>query len=902
MKRLPTAACLLLLLSGLAHAAFGIFQTYAPAEPTFNPVVVATEQHVFSMDPQDTSNYLVPGMGQPAISTAMYYNMFGLYPFRPYDLDTMGAAGAAVKAANGGKRYVWPTSSDHPIFGYGARGGTGFFVGYSHQPWDFPAKLEEIIPVFGSNQTPQHTVNGGFNSYEFIHLTYNPDDADGLPFYVFVEAGPDHWTALWRSSDMVNFTLTEISHWHPVGNAAFTATVSNGGSGYSPGTQLLTVTGGTCTVQPQFNVTVVAGAITSPVRANSGTCTVNPSNPGATTGGGGTGGTLNVTYGAEWSSFVRYSERTGTNAFTTIALSGITPPNVSLWTTTNGIDYTTAYVPILGMEGSPDSAGSTYAMGGTFTIGSQRYIIARENATGGSQYVTVYPADLTTFDKQSSPSKVRLASGWNGNAGTGFPGPNFLQEATAYYEDGIAYILPLYGFPSDVNTTLGQGGPYQAGTNQYGLDQQFVDKLVVRMDDTAARLAAPVGMGVSSASGTATISWKNGLPQNTYRLYRGTNATTQATLIGDYTGVTSATDSPSTGRYWYKLVTLDNGTERKSRVLSTYVSSSSAFVNQHMDRALEDGADPVTCNRAFMDRADAMLDTVGIRSILEIWTHPAFCVKQSAGVISKIYDFGTTRLPRSDDLKTTTSSTTYSATSVNTGPGWTNANNNSYAYWGSTKRGNTIQQKRQITILAAYERTQTSEDLTFMGIGPIFGTSLTGNAIIGLTHKAGSPGTIEFSLSDDVSTKTASVTASGSGMQIAIGTYDGAGGTGMIAYTGSTAGTAVTTLDPNPDFGKTTGNPKFILGSLAGSRNTNNNGGAPDFGPSPFPAYFPFLGSGSIQNYTLRRGQNSGIADVVNFNETNAKGKMQTVMQLGGAINSTQIGQIITELQSTVNW
>jgi hypothetical protein len=126
----------------------------------------------------------------------------------------------------------------------------------------------------------------------------------------------------------------------------------------------------------------------------------------------------------------------------------------------------------------------------------------------------------------------------------------------------------------------------------------------------------------------------------------------------------------------------------------------------------------------------------------------------------------------------------------------------------------------------------------------------------------------------------------------------------MLAYTGTTAGSAVTTLDPNPDFGDTTivGSNRYILGSLAGSRNVALSGSSPDVFPSPFPAAFPFLGSGSIQNYVKRRGTNSGVSDTTLFTETNAQFKGQTVMVLSGAINSTQIGQLNTFLRSTTNW
>lgn len=807
-----------------ANAAFGIFQTYAAS--SFTPTVVASEQHVFGMDPSDPTQYLVPGNGEPAVSTSGYYNSFGLYNFRCYDLDTFGATGAAVKAANGGRRYVWVGGADHPVFGYAFRGGESTYAGFSFQPWDFPDKINEILFFFGTYQTPNHTVSGGFSSYEFPTLGYNPDDPDGLPIYLWIETGPDHYTTLWRSADLVTFTMKEISHWHsPTG---------------------------------------------------------------------------------KWSSFVRYYKRNGASDFTTLCTSTpgdiVGAPCLSIWSSTDGIEYTSNFTAIAGFDGSNPVAGSAYALGLVFEVNGQRYGLGREDASGGglNQYCTIFAMD-SNFNVLTSPAKTRIASGW-GNSN--FPGPGYLQECTGYLEDGILYAWPTYGFPSDVNTTAGStgrgGAPYSLGG---GLDQQFIDKLVVRVDPVAARQAAPVGMGVSCASGTATITWKDALPQNTYRLYRGTDATTQATLIGDYSGVTSATDSPAQGRYWYKLVTLDSGVERGSRTLSVYVSSSSAFVNKHINRVLDDGADSATINRAFLDRMDAMLDTVGIRDILQLFTHAGFGTDANGapGGFLKVYDVGTTRLPRSEDFKATTSATTYDATGVNGGPCWVNANTNSFGYWGSPKRGNTIQQKRQITIIAAYERTQTTDDLTFVGTGPIFGNSLTGNAILALKHTAGSPGTIQFSLSDETSTKTASVTASGSGLQIAIGTYDG---TDMLAYTGSTAGSAVSTLDPNPNFGKSTApnTPGYVVGSLAGGRNTGADGSQPDSMPSPFPAIMCLLGSGSVQNYVLRRGQTTGIADVMTFNENNAKGKVQCVMVLEGAINPTQIGDIITALQSTVDW
>ncbi len=77
------------------------------------------------------------------------------------------------------------------------------------------------------------------------------------------------------------------------------ASVVAGGSGYTNGTQTLTLTGGTCSIPPQFSVTVssnVVQAFPRPIVVTSGTCSGTPGNPAATSGGGGTGATLTVGY------------------------------------------------------------------------------------------------------------------------------------------------------------------------------------------------------------------------------------------------------------------------------------------------------------------------------------------------------------------------------------------------------------------------------------------------------------------------------------------------------------------------------------------------------------------------------------------------------------------------------
>lgn len=80
--------------------------------------------------------------------------------------------------------------------------------------------------------------------------------------------------------------------------SATSASIGNGGTGYTNGAQTFTVSGGTCTTQPQFTITVAGGVLTGPVvLLTAGDCSVAPANPASVTGGGaGTGARLNVGY------------------------------------------------------------------------------------------------------------------------------------------------------------------------------------------------------------------------------------------------------------------------------------------------------------------------------------------------------------------------------------------------------------------------------------------------------------------------------------------------------------------------------------------------------------------------------------------------------------------------------
>lgn len=120
--------------------------------------------------------------------------------------------------------------------------------------------------------------------------------AGGASNHVFVPTnGTSGVTTV--TSDSTSSATTGISTVAVGGGVAVSATVGSGGSGYTNGVQLATVSAGTCSTSPTFNVTVVAGAITNPVLVTPGLCSVVPGNPaGLVISGGGSGGTLNVVY------------------------------------------------------------------------------------------------------------------------------------------------------------------------------------------------------------------------------------------------------------------------------------------------------------------------------------------------------------------------------------------------------------------------------------------------------------------------------------------------------------------------------------------------------------------------------------------------------------------------------
>lgn len=362
------------------------------------------------------------------------------------------------------------------------------------------------------------------------------------------------------------------------------------------------------------------------------------------------------------------------------------------------------------------------------------------------------------------------------------------------------YSVSNVGFTSGSNIAI-------VGLTCGGLWQQGLDYYTEIIDPVAAAGAAPAGARASCAASTATINWYGGvLPTDTMRLYYGPTAGSQTTLVGDFTGTTATyTGMTLNAVGYYKLVYLNGGVEKKNRVVSTYCSTSSAFVNEHLTRALAAGADPATCNRTFMDAFDGWLVANGKSSNLLLATSADFCVAQS-GNITKIFDMGTTRLPKGGDYTPMTSNTTYNATGINGKPAWVNSTNTAYGYYGGgPSRINTIQRKTQITLFAAYQKSHTN------AITPFIMAQFTNRLM--LQHGSGSPGSISCLISDATQQKNATVAVAGLATDVhsAACTFDG---TDWKAWSDAVAGSAQTGLViPSPNLNP----PDMLTGQIGQS-------------------------------------------------------------------------------------
>jgi uncharacterized protein len=463
----------------------------------------------------------------------------------------------------------------------------------------------------------------------------------------------------------------------------------------------------------------------------------------------------------------------------------------------------------------------------------------------GGMYVTRVAVDAA-MNVLTSPAPVRVSNVYSGI----YPGPTYLQNVNCMLENGIMTYYATRGFALSLqNFGFISGSPYNSGNHKPynvggALWHEMVDIYSEIVDASAAASAAPMGVRVSAANGVATLTWNDALPTQTYRLYRGTSPTVQTTLVGNVTGLTT-TDTPylqTPAIQYYKLVYLNGGVEQGSRVVHTYVSKYGAVTNQHMTRVWDDGADPATVDLGKIDTIVTWLAS-GAPSgknhynSLERGVSGSFGVQQNtSGVVSKAYDLGTTRMPRGNDLWfcansagicTAASAATYNPMGIGgTTPALT-VPAGSFGVFGGlidsngrNGRLNNIRRKWATTVIASYAKSSASGDSVLMAIGEFDGMQLT--------HQAGTPGTVRFSLSDDATTKNATMTLSGSATtpHVIAGTF-GCAGVGanpcpgtttgrLIAYADGVAGMPDTNLHGNSDLS--------LFTTLRGQANSGGSG------------------------------------------------------------------------------
>lgn len=726
------------------------------------------------------SQWYTPGNGSPAISTADYYQVNGLYWMRPYDLDTMGSEGATIKAREG-FRYLWFVSPDHPST-INFTASNDFYVGYSNDPQTLPSpttvrkilnegQLTTLVDQNGTTQT-------NFSVYQTPYLVYNPDSG-GDKFYIYAEGnanGFQHELGLFKTSDFLTVTMF---------GPAIPTTTFNGWSSFGRPRRL--------------------GVNNWEVYAFGKPDGSGP-NPTPST--------------------YKYTSTDG-QAWTPDFSKTATYPGPFI--TVAGQDYLLAperltdndYLSLFSVDADKVYSGTTTRISSAFGPSGQGF------ASG-----TVYPGPtyLQEVDvyEESGIATIYVTRGFPSGVTNSLMSGPYLGNSPGFYDvtgSITSNVLDVTAIPAGVpplavgfrllissalivitsfDTGAGGIGKYNitsvsdraSGTISIaangGLMQQFMDIYRVTTNATTAASAAPLGVRADCVSGTVTVSWNNSLPHQNYRVYRGTTAGTQATLIGDVTG-TSITDTPTPGsQYFYKVVTMNSG-EQGSRVVNVYASNNTLMVTRHVNRVINDGGDISKINMTFLASVDSYLTSNDYWKYLTHWVDARFGIKESGGFITKVYCLGTTRLPRGGDytpttsntFPSTTSNTSYSATSFRgTTPSWINNASSAHGYFGNG-RSNSIQRKNEITVIAAYQRPSGTGTAGLFGYGESSG--------LYLQQDSGSSGNINFAMVADVDGAPSTFTtatvpfASATAAHVAAGIFDG---TNLTAYLDGVAGTA----------------------------------------------------------------------------------------------------------------
>lgn len=178
------------------------------------------ETNLFAQPPNKRRQLTRSGL--PASSTADYYHLDGILWWRPYDLQKdFGPHGMMISERNR-SRYVWilgPDDADE-VTGWGGDAGS-IYIGFTNDPAILPSPLGLIKILPFTVEAPNGETYDGL---QVPWLVYNPDDA-AKPFYLYIEG---HWKKnvrkeglLFRSDDLVNWTMHGVSHATQSGNASY---------------------------------------------------------------------------------------------------------------------------------------------------------------------------------------------------------------------------------------------------------------------------------------------------------------------------------------------------------------------------------------------------------------------------------------------------------------------------------------------------------------------------------------------------------------------------------------------------------------------------------------------------------------------------------------------------------
>lgn len=727
------------------------------------------------------SSWYTPGNGSPAISTSDYYLMHGIYWARPFDLDTMGSDGATIKARENA-RYVWMMGVDHPPSASGFQGTADFYVGYSNDPqvWPDPTTLRmlrrEQDAVNLTDQASQTQNN--FFAYQTPHLVYNPDSA-GDKFYVYAEgqstsSARQHELTLFTTSDFLTTTMvgpaiptTNFDGWTSFGKPQRLGVnswiVYTFGKADATATNTVwykyTSTDGFAWT-PDFSKIVVGPGPFTTISGQDYFITQENANP---------------------NSYVALlpidANKQATGGYTRISAGyGPNGSGVSAYPGPTYLQSVEAYeedgiASIYAVRGFPTSSHDATNAGPFLNNSPSTYDITA-SITSNVMTVTAVPGGVPA-----------LAVGFRVNYLSGSPAITAL--GTGSGGTGTYTVSSTPDIGSQTLTIFTNGG----------LWHQFVDQYYYVTNATSAADAAPLGVTADCVSGTVTISWNDCLPNRTYRVYRGTTVGTQATLIGDVTGV-SITDTPTVGsQYFYKVVTLNSGVEKKSRIVNVYCSNNTLMVTRHVNRVINDGGDTSKINMTFLASVDSYLTSNDYYKYLMHWVDARFGIKvDGSGFVSKVYCLGTTRLPRGGDYTPTTSNTfpstssntSYSATSFRgTTPSWINNAASARGFFGNG-RPNTILRKNEITLIAAYQRPSGT------GIATLFGQGQFTTGMF-LQQAAGASGNISFTMYPSNVNNGTGITAtaafaSATTAKVVAATFDR---TNLTVYLDGVAGTPV---------------------------------------------------------------------------------------------------------------